>query len=64
MLTVKADDLITAVSIFNAEGKLVLSKEASTEVVQLDVSSLSDGIYFVKTNANDKVRLHRISVNN
>ncbi|MBP6412761.1 MAG: T9SS type A sorting domain-containing protein [Bacteroidia bacterium] len=64
MLTVKADNIITAVSVFNAEGKLVLSKEASTEVVQLDVSSLSDGIYFVKTNANDKVRLHRISVNN
>jgi hypothetical protein len=52
-LTITASDMITSLSINNLLGQTVYSEECNMQQVQVDVSSLPAGMYFVKINGSE-----------
>lgn len=53
-LSVKSDDVIEDVSIYNLLGQLVLTQKCNTTNLQIDVTSLNSGNYFVKLTSQNK----------
>lgn len=49
-LTIQGASEGSAISIYNTEGKLLLTKKASAEAENVDLSSLPAGIYMLKVN--------------
>lgn len=47
------------VMVYNALGQVLLSKEADSDVLQLDLSRLGNGLYWVKVNSQDGVVTRR-----
>jgi hypothetical protein len=46
---------MSAVEIISATGQLVMSSETNDSYVDFDVSSLNDGVYFVRIYGEDNV---------
>jgi hypothetical protein len=53
-LSIKADDVIDNISIYNLLGQLVLTKKCNTTNLQIDVTSLNSGNYFIKLTSQNK----------
>ena len=51
-LTIKTDDVVDRVSIFSANGQEVQTWLQKGSLVQLDISELPQGVYFVKVNSS------------
>jgi hypothetical protein len=58
--TIEAQDLITNVSIFNLLGQEVISNNPNNQQANVDISTLSNGIYVVKATVNGIVSTSRI----
>jgi hypothetical protein len=55
----------TTISIYNTNGQLVkpvISSRVSSSRINLDVESLSAGVYFVKVNVGDKLVSKKIFI--
>ena len=59
-LTLKAQQNIQNVSVFNMLGQEVMRTEMNLQSGELDMSSLQSGAYFVKVSINDTVETLRI----
>ncbi|RZJ32042.1 MAG: T9SS type A sorting domain-containing protein, partial [Flavobacterium sp.] len=59
ILNISSSDAIESVEVYNVGGQLLLSKKQNA-ITQLDMSMLSNGIYFVKTYANYAVKTHKV----
>jgi hypothetical protein len=53
-LSIKSDDMIDSYSIYNLLGQLVVSKKCTSNSIQIDVTSLNSGNYFVKLTSENK----------
>ena len=53
-------DVIEKVSLFNVLGQEVVSKTTNNQVVTLDISSLQNGVYIVKTTINGVTSASRV----
>jgi hypothetical protein len=53
-LSIKSDDVIDSISIYNLLGQLVSSKKCNSMTLLLDVTSLNSGNYFVKLTSENK----------
>jgi len=52
-ISISASELITDVAITNIVGQVVFSGACNAEKVQIDVSGMSEGMYFVKVNGTE-----------
>ena len=59
-LTIEANNVIEKVSLFNVLGQEVVSKTTNNQVVTLDISSLQNGVYIVKTTINGVTSASRV----
>jgi hypothetical protein len=59
-LDVKSNEILKSVSIINALGQIVFSKNFNNTDLQLDLSDLSAGSYFVKVQSNEKQNTFKI----
>ena len=57
----KIDGTYTSANIYDVFGKLVLSTEAQKTI---DVSTLSNGVYFVNINNNKVITVKKITITN
>jgi hypothetical protein len=62
-LTIEANNVIEKVSLFNVLGQEVVSKTTNNQVVTLDISSLQNGVYIVKTTINGVTSASRVIKN-
>ncbi|PZR03540.1 MAG: esterase, partial [Flavobacterium psychrophilum] len=53
LLNIENTTEISSVSIVNALGQTVITKTVNSNAVQIDVSSLSKGVYFVTVNSGN-----------
>ncbi len=53
LLFKQTEETISTISIINLLGKTVYNNEYNSEKVQVDVSALPAGVYFVKVNGMD-----------
>jgi hypothetical protein len=60
ILNVSFDQQITSVSIFNVLGQQVMARPLNANEVQIDVSNLRTGTYFVKVTAANKVQTLKV----
>ena len=58
-LFIEAGDAISLVEIYNLTGAMVLSQECNSEKVDIEVSSLQSGIYFIKMMTNNTIETRR-----
>ncbi len=63
MLVIKSPEAITRVSVFNIQGSEVLSRVANNRTVELSLSNLKAGIYFVKVQSGNNVYVNKINKN-
>lgn len=62
-LTIEANDAIEQVALYNMLGQEVVSKTTNNKVVTLDISSLQNGIYIVKTTIKGVTSASRVIKN-
>jgi hypothetical protein len=60
VLNISLDEAITAVSIYNLLGQIVLVKSVNATESAIDVSNLGSGTYFVKVQAENKFKTIKI----
>jgi hypothetical protein len=53
--TIKSNNLVTSVQVFDVLGKQVLNLNPNAPLVNIDGTDLSKGLYFAKINANNKI---------
>ena len=53
-LSIKSDDVIDSYSIYNLLGQLVVSKKCNATSLQVDLTALNSGNYFVKLTSENK----------
>ena len=58
--TIEAKEAIEKVSIFNLLGQEVISNNANSQQITVDISSLQVGVYVVKATVNGTVSTSRI----
>jgi len=61
-MTVQANDNIKDISIYNVTGQKVISQTVSSKTVTINTSSLTAGIYYVKTNLDNGTFTKKIVV--
>ncbi|PZR10346.1 MAG: esterase, partial [Flavobacterium psychrophilum] len=60
LLNIENTTEISSVSIVNALGQTVITKTVNSNVLQVDISSLSKGIYFVTVNSGNASKTIKI----
>ena len=58
-LTIASEESITMVEVFNVSGQLLMT-ETRNGITSIDMSSLSNGVYFVKTHSGSISQTHKI----
>jgi hypothetical protein len=53
-LSLKSDDLIDSVSVYNLLGQLVSFKKCNATIIQIDLETLNSGCYFVNVTSENK----------
>ena len=64
VLHVKSNKVISSVSLFSLDGKLIQVYDANNANLTLDVSQLNSNLYFIKTTIEGKTLLKKIAINN
>jgi photosystem II stability/assembly factor-like uncharacterized protein len=59
VLNIRAEENVTRVEVNNVSGQLLLS-EAKSAITSIDMSSLSNGVYFVKTFVGNLSKTHKL----
>jgi cell division inhibitor SulA len=62
ILNLEAEAVMDHVWIMNSLGKVVLEKEVSGKSLQLNLSGLNSGVYFVKVSSGDKMTTQKLMV--
>jgi hypothetical protein len=60
MLIITAKDVINSVSVFNLQGVIVMSRIVGSRSVELPVSRLNKGIYFIKVQSGNNIYMRKI----
>jgi photosystem II stability/assembly factor-like uncharacterized protein len=60
-LNIKSDSTIDKVEVYNVNGQLLLEEKSAAGISSIDMSSLANGIYFVKTYANQQTKTHKVT---
>ena len=63
-LTIKSNNLISPISIYDITGKLVLQNRGNSKEIILDISNLNSGLYFIKSNSQNSSVIRRFIVSN
>jgi len=63
-LTIKSNNLISPISIYDITGKLVLQNTGNSKEIILDISNLNSGLYFIKSNSQNYSIIRRFIVSN
>ena len=59
-LDVKSNEILKNISIVNALGQIVITKKCNSTDLNIDLSTLSAGSYFVKVQSEDKKNVFKI----
>lgn len=59
-LNIKSITPVTSISIYNILGKMVKDIQSDRPIKEIDMSSLSKGVYLVKVSANDKTQTIKV----
>jgi len=62
-LVISAEDAINSISIYNLQGAVVFSRIVSGKTVELSLSELNAGIYFIKVQSGNDVYINKITKN-
>ena len=62
-LVISATDAINSISIYNLQGAAVLSRVVTGRTVELSISNLNAGIYFIKVQSGNNVYINKITKN-
>ena len=62
-LVISAEDAINSISIYNLQGAVVFSRIVSGKTVELSLSELNAGIYFIKVQSGSDVYINKITKN-
>jgi hypothetical protein len=63
-ITIKSNNLISPISIYDITGKLVLQNMGNSKEIILDISNLNSGLYFIKSNSQNSFTIRRFIVIN
>jgi hypothetical protein len=63
-ITIKSNNLISPISIYDITGKLVLQNMGNSKEIILDISNLNSGLYFIKSNSQNSFTIRRFIVSN
>ena len=58
-LFIEAGDAISLVEVYNLTGTMLLNQECNSEKVEIEVSELQSGIYFIKMMTNNTIETRR-----
>lgn len=53
ILTIKYSETINSVEVTNVFGKTIYTQECNTNIIQIDITSLPSGLYFIKINGTE-----------
>ena len=53
ILNISSKELISNVQVYNVSGQQILIEKAINTITKIDLSSLSSGVYFVKTSSSN-----------
>ncbi|HLA56345.1 MAG TPA: T9SS type A sorting domain-containing protein [Flavobacterium sp.] len=59
ILNIAGNDIITNVEVYNVRGQLLLSDKQNS-IITIDMSTLANGIYFVKTYSDKGLKTHKV----
>jgi hypothetical protein len=63
IINIKIENINNAtIEIYNVSGRLVFSKALNSKIQKIDMSSLSEGIYFIKVRQENNVRVEKLIV--
>ncbi|MES2730719.1 MAG: T9SS type A sorting domain-containing protein [Bacteroidota bacterium] len=60
--TLESSQKMTDISLFNTQGEQVLHRDLNSQKINLDISSLSNGLYFVKATVGNQSVIKKLSV--
>ena len=60
-LTVEGE--MTSVQVYNTLGQCLITKQVDASSVQIDLSSLDNGIYFLRVSNNGETAVRKVTVN-
>jgi hypothetical protein len=63
-ITIKSNNLLSPISIYDITGKLVLQNMENSKEIILDISNLNSGLYFIKSNSQNSFTIRRFIVSN
>ena len=58
-LIIEANEAISNVEIYNLTGALVISQECNSEKVEMEVSELQSGVYFIRMTTANATEIRR-----
>lgn len=61
ILNIQSEETIDNVGVYNISGQLLIDRKSPNGISQIDLSALSSGIYFVKIQANQQTKIHKIT---
>lgn len=61
-INIKSEKALSSIAMYNADGKLISERSTNDTELSMDVSTLSNGIYYLKSTSGERIRLNRISV--
>jgi hypothetical protein len=63
-LTIRSNNLISPISIYDITGKLVLQNWGNSNEIIVDISNLNSGLYFIKSNSQNSSLRKRFIISN
>jgi hypothetical protein len=60
VLNINSPEKIQRIEVYNVEGQLLLNQDSQNSITKIDMSALSNGIYFVKTYAGNTYKTHKV----
>lgn len=61
-LTIRSDDVIHEIRLFNTPGQLIYSSRPEETQYQLDVAAFDSGIYFIRIETRERIATERIYI--
>ncbi len=63
-LTIQSNNLINPISIYNITGKLIIQNIGNANEINIDISNLRSGLYFIKSSSINSSFMRKFLVNN
>jgi photosystem II stability/assembly factor-like uncharacterized protein len=60
ILNINAPEKISRIEVYNVRGQLLLNENSQNSITKIDMESLANGIYFVKTYAGSACKTHKV----